>query len=560
MAISKWRLMAGAATASLCLASLNSAGASTGWASTHSQAIPLVQAKPLGAVDPAKTMRITVALQMQNVQALQSLVLAQATPGSPSFNKYITPAEFNAAYAPSAASVKAVTKYLTGAGLSGITVERNRLFVSATGTAAQIQAAFNTSLSRFKQKGKEVFVNTTPVQVPQALSGIVLSVLGLNNVQMHTGATPCDVGKPGCLRFTYDPQTYWRAYDATHVSKGSKTSIAVMAQGDVSQVIPDLRTFEAAMGLPQVPASVVQVGLPSSDTAGLIEWDMDTQYTTGMAGSVKHLYVYATTSLTDQDVTLEFNRWATDNLAQVANASFGICEFFPYIDGTTVAADQVFLQAAAQGQTMFSSTGDTGSFCSVGTNGIPAGAPFVGYPATSPYVIGVGGTTLLTNKAGGYTSEVAWYAGGGGISQFEYSPPWQSPVVPTNNPDVPATFRAIPDFSMDADPNTGAIVYSNGGTNIVGGTSLSSPLAAGAWARLQTSYGNTLGFAGPRLYAGYPAFGTPPGEPTGLTQKVDGFNDVLTGANGLYTSLPYFDFTTGLGTLDLGQKQPLLPH
>ena len=208
---------------------------------------------------------------------------------------------------------------------------------------------------------------------------------------------------------------------------------------------------------------------------------------------------------------------------------------------------------------MFSSTGDTGSFCSVGTNGVPAGAPFVAYPATSPYVIGVGGTTLLTNKAGGYNSEVAWYAGGGGMSQFEYSPVWQTAVVPTNN-GLPVTLRAIPDISMDADPNTGAVVYVNGTTEVIGGTSLSSPLAAGAWARLQTSYNNTLGFAAPRLYAGYPAFDTPPGSPVGVTQKVDGFNDVLTGANGLYTSLPYYDFTTGLGTLDVGQKQPLLPH
>jgi subtilase family serine protease len=300
------------------------------------------------------------------------------------------------------------------------------------------------------------------------------------------------------------------------------------------------------------------VGLPSSDTAGVVEWDLDTQYTTGMAGNVKHLYIYDTTSLTDQDVTLMFNRWATDNLAQVANASFGICEFFPYLDGTMVAADQVFLEAAAQGQTMFSSTGDTGAYCSVGTNGVPAGAPFVGYPATSPYVIGVGGTTLITNTNGGYNTEVAWYAGGGGISQFEYSPPWQSPVVPTNS-GLPATFRAIPDFSMDADPNTGAMVYSsNGDVSYVGGTSLSSPLAAGAWARLQTSYNNTLGYAGPRLYAGYPAFGTAPTVPP--AKKVDGFNDVLTGSNALYASTPYYDFTTGLGSLDLGQKQPLLPH
>jgi pseudomonalisin len=557
MAISRWRLLAGAATASLCLASTQSSNALGGWVNTHTQAIPLVKAKFLGALDPATTMRVSVALQMQNTQALQNLVQQQATPGSPNFNKYITPAQFNAAYAPSTASVNAVSNYLAGAGLGNISVAPNRLFVTATGSAAQIQVAFNTSLSRFDQKGKEVFVNTTPAQVPPALNGIVLSVLGLNDVAATTPITQCDISKPKCLRFTYNPQTYWKAYDATKVTRGYKTSIAIMAEGDVSQVTPDLRTFESAMGLPPAPVTIVPVGLPSTDTAGADEWDLDTQYTTGMAGSVKNLYIYDTTSLTDQDTTLEFNRWATDNLAQVGNASFGICEFFPYLDGSMVADDQVFLEAAAQGQTMFSSTGDTGSFCSVGTNGVPAGAPFVGYPATSPYVIGVGGTTLVTNKNGGYTSEIAWYAGGGGVSQFEYSPYWQSPVVPTNN-GLPVTLRAIPDISMDADPNTGAVVYVNGQSEVIGGTSLSSPLAAGAWARLQTSYGNVLGFAAPRLYAGYPAFGTPPAVPP--AQRVDGFNDVLVGANGLYTSLPYYDFTTGLGTLDVGQKQPLLPH
>ncbi|HEY1961289.1 MAG TPA: S53 family peptidase [Rhizomicrobium sp.] len=558
----KWRLMAGAALASLCLVSENSSIASTAWVNTHTQAIPLVKASPLGALDPAKTLRVTVALQMQHQKALQKLVQDQATPGSSSYNTYITPAQFNATYAPNAASVNAVRNYLASAGLSNISVEPNRLFVSATGTVGQIQTAFNTSLARFKQKGKTVFVNTTPAQVPQALSGIVLSVLGLNNVQATTPITQCDISQPTCLRFSYDPATYWKAYDVGTVAKGRLTSIAIMAEGNVKPVIPDLRIFESAMHLARAPVTVVQVGVPSPDTAGVDEWDLDTQYTTGMAGTVANLYIYATTSLTDQDTALEFNHWAHDDLAQVANASFGICEFFPFLDGTMVADDQVFLEAAAQGQTMFSSTGDTGSFCpvGVGTNGVPAGAPFVGFPATSPYVVGVGGTTLITNADGSYNSEVAWYAGGGGISQFEYSPPWQSPVVPTNNPDVPATFRAIPDISMDADPNTGAIVYINGQVNYFGGTSLSSPLAAGVWARLQSAYRNKLGFAGPRLYASYPAFGTAPSAPGGVTQLVDGFNDVLTGANGLYTSLPYYDFTTGLGTLDVTAKKAAVPH
>ena len=172
MTISKWRLMAGAATVSLCLASANSSNALTTWVNTHTQAIPLVQAKLLGAVDPSTAMHITVALQMQNAQGLQDLVQQQATPNSPNFGKYITLAQFNASYAPSIDSVKVVHNYLARYGFTDIAIERNRLFITANGTAGQIEAAFNTNLSRFQQKGKQVFVNTTPAQVPQALGGI----------------------------------------------------------------------------------------------------------------------------------------------------------------------------------------------------------------------------------------------------------------------------------------------------------------------------------------------------------------------------------------------------
>jgi pseudomonalisin len=556
------RRMPSAMLAFLCALPVTAAHA--GWVNTHTQAIPLVQATPLGAVAPSSQMRISVALQMQNAQALRNLVQQQNTFGSAYYNTSIAPADFNATYAPSTASVAQVQNYLTQAGLTNISVEPNRLFVSATGTAAQVSAAFNTSLGSFSQNGKNIFVNTKPAQVPASLGGIVLSVLGLNNVQSTTPhqVTPCDVATPTCVRFSYDTPTYWKTYDVGKVAPAKTTSIAIMAEGNVAATVKDLRAFEGAYGLPVVPVKVVQVGLASPDTAGVIEWNIDTQNSTGMAGAVKTLYIYATTSLSDQDTALEFNHWATDDHAQIANASFGICEAFPYVDGTMVAADQVFLEAAAQGQTLFASTGDTGSFCSVGNpNGVPVGVPLVEYPATSPYVVGVGGTTLLSNADGSYNGEVAWNAGGGGISQFEGSPFWQQNVIPTNNTTVPATFRAIPDVSMDADPNTGAIIVIAGKkTCCYGGTSLASPLAAGVWARLESSYGNRLGYAGPRLYAGYPAFGTT-STPTGsLTQLVDGFHDILTGANGFYTSLPYYDLTTGLGTFDVSYKKSVVPH
>jgi len=543
-------------------AAIQPAGAA-GWSNTATSAIPLIKATDLGPLSAKAPMRVTVALKLPDAAALRRLVEEQNTPGSPQYRTVLTPSAFNARYAPTAASVGAVSKYLSNAGFTNIAVEPNHLFVSAHGTAAQIQSAFNTKLERFSQHGRTVFVNTKPAQVPAALSGIVLSVLGLNDVQanLHPKAvTPCDISAPTCIRLTYDPATYWKAYDVGPMPAATRTAIAVMAEGDVSGVLSDLRKAEQVFGLPNVPVTVVQVGLPSTDTAGVDEWDLDTQYSTGMAGNVKQLYIYATTSLTDQDTALEFNKWVTQDVAQVANASFSGCEFFAFLDGSMVASDQVFLQGAAQGQTLFSSTGDTGSFCSVGTpNGVPAGAPFVGYPAASPYVVGVGGTTLLTNADGSYKGEVTWYAGGGGLSQFEYSPYWQQNVVPTSTSGAPVSAKAIPDVSMDADPNTGAIVYVNGASEIVGGTSLSSPLAVGVWARLQSDHLNRLGFASPKLYAGYSAFtGVPTKVPSGTTRAVDGFHDILTGANGLYTALPNYDLTTGLGTFDVRLKNSVV--
>jgi subtilase family serine protease len=534
-----------------------------GWTNTATAAIPLVKAVDLGPVANSTPIRIAVALKLADVAALRRLVEQQNTPGTAQYRTVLTPSQFNAGYAPTAASASAVTAYLQRAGFADIAVEPNRLFVTAQGTAAQVAAAFNTQLESFAQQGRTVFVNTKPAQVPAALGGIVLSVLGLNNVEAKAQprkVTPCDVSTPTCLRFTYDPATYWKAYDVGSVPPATRTSIAVMAEGDVSSAADDLRKFETVNKLPQVPLSIVQVGLPSPDTAGTDEWDLDTQYSTGMAGNAKHLYIYATTSLTDQDTALEFNKWVTQDVAQVANASFSICEFFAFLDGSMVASDQVFLQGAAQGQTLFSSTGDTGSFCSVGTpNGVPAGAPFVGYPASSPYVVGVGGTTLLTNTDGSYSGEVAWYAGGGGLSQFEYSPYWQQNIAPTSVSGAPLSAKALPDVSMDADPNTGAIVYVNGAPVVVGGTSLSSPLAVGVWSRMQSAHLNQLGFASPKFYAKYAAFlGTPSGAPSGTTASVDGFHDILTGANGAYTALPNFDFTTGLGTFDVRVKNTLV--
>jgi subtilase family serine protease len=217
---------------------------------------------------------------------------------------------------------------------------------------------------------------------------------------------------------------------------------------------------------------------------------------------VSRLYIYDATSLTDADLALGFNKFVTQKYARAGSASFGECETLADLSGAMLADDQIFAQAAAQGQTVFASTGDVGGACPVApTNGVPGGGlPNVSYPASSPYVIGVGGTTLLTNADGSYSDEIAWNVGGGGVSIWETAPFWQSGIVVGTAAD-----KGLPDISLDADPNSGAVVYVSGSPLTIGGTSLSSPMALGVWARLESSHGNKLGFAGTRFYSWTPS-------------------------------------------------------
>src|SRR5262249_4074848 len=156
-------------------------------------------------------------------------------------------------------------------------IEPNNLIVSATGTASHVESAFHTTIRATHAKGGVVYANTTPAYVPEKFRGLVLAVLGLNNVYtMHTHilktqrafvpmsamrATaagtppPClQVVNAICIGGEYGPPQYQVAYDAncSGCSTGSSTTIAVMAEGNVSQVLSDLRTAETFWGLPKV--------------------------------------------------------------------------------------------------------------------------------------------------------------------------------------------------------------------------------------------------------------------------------------------------------------------
>jgi subtilase family serine protease len=519
----------------------SAAGAATQWANTATHAAVLRDATRLGVASPATHLRLAIALRLRHVDALQSEIGA---------GRAMSSRQFVSRYAPTAAQVRAVQSYLTHEGFE-VGVAANRLLLTATGTVAQASAAFGTRINRFRQRGRVVFANTTRARVPAGLGNTVLAVVGLNNASRmvpqlrvaKNAPVSCAVSGVG-YPCTYNPAGFWRAYDARKATTGAHTRVAIFAEGALGGVVKDLRVEETANGLPKVPVTIIRVGPASSDTSSVDEWDLDTQYSTGMAKSVRRLYLYDATSLDDVDITTAFNKFAAQNVARAASASFGECEFAASLDGSMLADDNSLMQAAAQGQTVFTSSGDTGGFCpvAVGVNGVPAGVPDVEYPASSPWVVAVGGTTLRTNDDGTYANEIAWVAGGGGPSLFEAPRGYQAGVAPPiGTPCAAAGIacgRGVPDVAMDADPNSGADVYVGGQPEGVGGTSLSSPLALGVWARMQSARGNRLGFAGKRLYA---ARGT------------TAFHDIVLGDTGPYPAAPGYDDATGIGTFDVAR-------
>jgi subtilase family serine protease len=522
------------------------------------RAFPLVRGTIDGGRAAATTpMHVVIGLRTTNRAAIDRILMRQATRGDVLYHRALSPAQARAMVAPSGARVEAVGEFLAKGGFANVRVTPDNLLVSGDADVAHVERAFSTEIHVMRAGTQHILANVRPAVMPAALRPYVSSIEGLHTYAMHTNA----VVKPSvqectevpvlneCALSDNGPKDFQQVYDAGTLT-AKNTKIAIIAEGLLTGVVSDLRQQETLSGLPAVPVTIVPTGAQSGDTSGSDEWDMDTQYSTGIATNVAQLYLYDAPSLDDGDITTEFDRFVTDDLAKAASASFGGCETLAEIDGEPATDDAIFSEAALQGQTIFASAGDTGTFCPapvVSENGVPAGLPGQEYPASSPYIVAAGGTTMLANASGAYGSEIGWYSGGGGPSLIETAGAWQSAVAK-----AAVVTRDVPDVAMDADPNTGANVIVEGAAEEVGGTSLSSPLSLGVWAMLETANKNELTFAAPMLYKEYADLGgTSLTVPSGLTQPIGGFHDILIGANPLPAG-PGYDFSTGLGTFDVG--------
>ncbi|MEI7037182.1 S53 family peptidase [Fulvimonas yonginensis] len=527
--ISMLCLALGAALGSMAMPVQAAAGGNA-WVATATHAHALAAtASAKDLAEPGMPIHIDVALKLQNRAVLDAFIADAHNPHSSTYGATLLPQDVAANFAPSDAQVQAVVDYLAKAGFTHITVAPNRLMVSADGTAAGAQTAFATRLIHaHDSEGHAAYANIDDAKVPAALAGTVLSVLGLQTVS-HAHTMIRTAGKPGSggggagTITGHNPTTFPTIYNAGGTPTASTVTVGIISDGDMTQPLNDLASFTSRNGLPAVNTQVVVAGPAGTDTSGTAEWDLDSQDIVGMSGGVGKLIFYTATSLSNSALTTAYNRAVSDNQARVINVSLGECETYAYQDGSMAADDQIFAVAVAQGQTFSVSTGDDGSNeC----GGSPRGTT-PSYPASSPYVVAVSGTTLGTGSNNSWASETLWSKAGGSPSTVEPKPSWQTQGG--------GSTRDVADVAFDADPNSGAVIIVNGSNAQYGGTSLSAPLFAATWARMLAGHAS-LGFAGPHLYQ--------------VPSSV--YHDVTSGSNGGESAGTGWDYASGFGSIIVG--------
>jgi pseudomonalisin/xanthomonalisin len=520
--------------AALLLATFGAAAHAETWVSTETKAPraseSVVHVAPMQA---GAATHVTVSLKLQNKAELDKLtgdiMAGKARP--------LSRDQFMSRYAPSDAQVQAVVTHLRNSGFMNITVSDNRMLINADGSAGAIKAAFNTELHTYNVNGRSARGNTSDAQVPSSLSGIVLAVHGLQDIyQHHTMAKPLATTM---ATTGHNPTDFPVIYGASSLPSATNATIGIITQGSMTQTITDLKSFASNAGYPVPSVSVVQVGSASSDTSGVGEWNMDTQDALAAAGgTIKQMLLYTATTLSDADLTNTYNKAVSDNLAKAINVSLGECENDAKSSGIMASNDQIFQTAVAQGQMFSVSSGDSGAWECGATAGKAQS-----YPAVSPYVMSIGGTTLSTSGTT-WTGETVWSCSsastcqqsssggaGGGPSLTEPAPSWQTSAGVLGT----STKRGVPDISFDAAPSSGALVLINGSNQQIGGTSLAAPIFTGFWARVQSMNGNTLPFPASTLYAKAAAN---PGM----------FHDVTSGNQG-YAAATGWDYASGYGSL-----------
>lgn len=369
----------------------------------------------------------------------------------------------------------------------------------------------------------------------------------------------------------YSPQEMRTAYDLNPILNagydGTGQTIIIIDSYGSPTIQNDLKTFDAGYGLPDPPSFQVLAPYGSvpfnPNDSTMVSWafetSLDVEWAHSMAPGANIVLmtspVAETQGVQGMPLFLKLEKYALKhNLGNIISQSWATTEntLFANKKGLKVLSDfeAFYAGAAKKNVTVFSSSGDSG-VANPDTHGNIYPFPTVNYPASSPYVTAVGGTSLSADTQGNYQSEVGWSGSGGGISQYFTEPSYEVSYLPPSIQSQLNNHRGLPDISYNADPNTSILIYGSfigsGAFYFIGGTSEGSPQWAGIIADANQFAGKPLGFLNPKLYA------------LGAGSQYNTlYHDVLTGNNSShgiqgYNAGPGWDFVTGWGTLDASQ-------
>ena len=483
----------------------------------------------LGPLSPSVELHIDVTLRLPDPSAVTAFITSVSDRRSADFHHFLRPGQFGQLFGPPPSEVTAVDAVLRSDGLHPGQLTSNRLSIPVTAPASALDRAFHVSLASYRlSSGRAAFTTPSPPSISAAVAPDIQGVIGLSDLgqpqsllarsrvarsarassgeahQTTTGPTPCA------------PATNAASNDGSYTADRLASSYGMTplySLGDFGQGVniavvefePDLRTdiaaYQACFGTKATVNYIpVDGGAGSGDGGG--EAALDIEDAIGLAPRAT-IDVYQAPGWDEsaggnggQYVYDLYSAIVNDDTDRVVSTSWGSCELDT--DSSLVSSEQsLFSQAATQGQTVFAAAGDYGSTdCFTDSGSRNEFSLSVDDPASQPYVIGVGGTSISTN------SETVWNdstgAGGGGVSSLWCMPSYQDQSgvpgligpdsVPDPNDCTTGWAREVPDVSADADPQTGYVTYWNGSWQAgEGGTSAGVPLWAAAAALVDSS-------------------------------------------------------------------------
>ncbi|MGW3103970.1 S53 family peptidase [Streptomyces sp. NPDC001100] len=476
-----------------------------------------------GAVAAGKRISVAISLTPRNDKALDTFVADVSNPRSSSYGHYLTKAQFAARFGRTDAEVKQIKDFLRAQGLTVGKVHSGNLLVDASGTAAQLEKAFGTKLSTWKdaKSGRAFYANETAPTLPTGIAGLVSDVTGLNNrAQLHHEGS-ARVNPHNGPGGGYTPAQIKGGYNVSGTYTGSGQKIALLEFDGFQQSNITKYDTNYSLGSPTPTVSKVDGGSGALGD-GQVEVELDIEVLHAIAPKANVTVFEGPNSDAGEVDTYQA---IVDSGIPTTSISWGASESQRTTSNIN-AVDAVFKAGAAEGLGFYAASGDDGS------DDAGDGTTTVDYPASDPYVTGVGGTTLTVTSANAWSKETAWSGGGGGKSSVFKIPSWQTAVQKTAG----GGYRQVPDVSALANPSPGVSIYSQGSWGTVGGTSAAAPewAAFGALYNQQAAAAGkaNLGFANPALYT---ASGT-------------GFHDITSGSNGAYSAASGWDFTTGWGS------------